>query len=675
MKQVKVCLILIVIALFAIALFGCSEAYSLKFSSESYTVKSGISFVPNIKIHPKNAEYQIVSSNNTIATVENNIISTKKEGVVTLTLTSGKKEDTATLYILDETDEVSTDIIIKDVFFISFIATNFEIANLENELLQTVAAIEGNILNISTPYVKGYAINGWYTDRACSDKYDMATVISGAFKLYCYLTEQTNSYNVVNKLITGITYDNLEHTVLDLPSKEKNGNEIIGIDDNAFKGDTSITKVIIPDNYTIIGASAFAGCTNLLTVELGENSTLKFIGTNAFGTVTKEGSDETACSKLKTINLPDCVEQISAFAFYKCTALVLANIPSSLEEVSQYSFYGTQIASADCENVEVIMEGAFGACSKLTSVTNTGKVIYCDKEAFLEAGFYLTAINKYVLATGGRKDEDAIFYADTILIGCYSKFGRLLGSGKIKIAEKTTLIANEAFYDTNLTELTINIDTPKARAVIASKEYNFIGKNAIIDTKGVSLVVGSSDYQSYIDRYSIKDMDYKNQICTEEIIEVVGDNNMLQINWGKHTLLKFIKNNTEFYHYDKFTPFASGTPQRIELSTLKGENYNLDRINSNAFNGITNLIALDLGNTLSIGYMAISNCANLEDIDLTNTAGFAVLENANSIQFSSLKQNGGAYVCKVYVKTADYELYRTAWKKFSTAYSSLTKRA
>lgn len=672
MKRVRICLIIIIILL-AVVLWGCSDASSLKFSSESYTVQSGISFVPNIKIFPQKADYQIVSDNNSIASVENNIVSAKKEGVVTLTISSGKKQDTATLYILDETDFVSTDIIIKDVFYISFVATNFQIASLESEVIQTVAAIEGNILNVSTPYVKGYAINGWYTDKECTKKFDTNTIISGAFRLYCYLTEQTNSFIVVNKLITGITYDNLEYSVLELPSKEDNGNEIIGIGDNAFKNDIKITKVIVPDNYTIIGVSAFAGCTNLEEVTLGRASKLKYIGTNAFGTVTKDNKED-ACSKLKTMSLPSTVEQISAFAFYKCTALTLTNIPSSLVEITQFSFYGTQITSIDLTNVEVIREGAFAFCSKLTAVSNASNVIYCDKEAFVSAGFYLTAYNKYHFGTGGRKDTDAIFYADTILIGCYPNFGSFIGSGKVKIDSKTTLIANEAFLSEQLTELTINIDTPISKQVITDGSYNFLGKNVFNSGKGVSIVVGESEYSKYQDRYDVKEQDYNEQICTQEIITIVGGDNEYQINWGTHTLLKFVRNGTAFYHYDKFTPSTKGTPLRIDIGEVMGERTNFDRINSNALNSIANLTTLDLYKPLSIAYMAISNCKSLNDIDLTHTVNLTVLENANSIQFSSLKTNGSLPLCKVYVKESDYNAYRSLWQKHNTAYNSLEKR-
>ncbi|NCA92554.1 leucine-rich repeat domain-containing protein [bacterium] len=668
MKSKLIVFLLLFLVLSAVLLFGCSEAYKLQFSSDSYTVNSGISFVPQIKIMPKKADYKIFSSNNTIAEVENNIISTKKEGVVTLTIASGSREDTATLYVKEDAEDISTDIILKDVFYISFIATNFEIADLENEIIQTVPAIEGNILNVSTPYVKGYAINGWYTDRECTKKYDMKTAVSGAFKLYCYLTEQKNSFIVINKLITGITYDNLEHSVLELPAKEDNGNEIIGIDDKAFEGDKTITKVFIPESYEIIGASAFAGCENLQEVVIVGDSKLSYIGTNAFGAIIEEDEEVAHCSKLTSINLPDSLETISAYAFYKCTSLVLSNIPSGLIEVTQYSFYGTQIAAADFNNVDRIYEGAFAQCLKLKTITNTNNIIYCDKDAFYQAWFYTAAINNYTTNIANRKDYDALIYADTILVGCYPNFGRIIGSGKVIIDSKTTLIANHAFFSENLTELTVFLDTEKSKQIIDSGSYNFIGKNAFNTAKGVCLVVGESEYIKYKDRYSYENYNYKNNFCTEVVVEVGG--NKYDINYGKHTLLKFVSDNdVETYFYDKFTPHTAGQPVRIELGLLFPNDYNLGRINTNAFSNLSELTALDLYKTGSIADFAISNCSNLVDIDLTKTVNVTELESANSIQFSSISNN-----CKVYVDSMDLSVYQGAWAKYATAKNKLEAR-
>ena len=76
----------------------------------------------------------------------------------------------------------------------------------------------------------------------------------------------------------------------------------------AFKDNTTITSVIIPENVWQIGSQAFYGCTNLATVEL---SNVRDISTKAF-----EG-----CTSLDNVVIPPTVTNIGEHAFYGCLAL------------------------------------------------------------------------------------------------------------------------------------------------------------------------------------------------------------------------------------------------------------------------------------------------------------------------------------------------------------------
>lgn len=81
--------------------------------------------------------------------------------------------------------------------------------------------------------------------------------------------------------------------------------QVTSIEANAFKGNTSITKVTIGKNITSIGAKAFYGCKKLKTVSIG--------------------------SKVKTVG---------NMAFYKCTALTKVTIPSKVNKIGKQAFYG-----------------------------------------------------------------------------------------------------------------------------------------------------------------------------------------------------------------------------------------------------------------------------------------------------------------------------------------------
>ncbi|MCR5703274.1 MAG: leucine-rich repeat protein [Eubacterium sp.] len=75
--------------------------------------------------------------------------------------------------------------------------------------------------------------------------------------------------------------------------KTYTGDGIVG--ENAFAGNTTIQKVIIPKGYEVISEKAFYGCTNLNEVIIGENVNNQdyYLGGNVF----------TNCPKLKTLRI------------------------------------------------------------------------------------------------------------------------------------------------------------------------------------------------------------------------------------------------------------------------------------------------------------------------------------------------------------------------------------
>ena len=89
---------------------------------------------------------------------------------------------------------------------------------------------------------------------------------------------------------------------VDIPSVIGDYNTVyIGF--NAFKGNTSVRKIVIPEGVTEIQGNAFFGCTNLETVVLPE--TLNFIYQNAFRD----------CPNLKDVVLPDSVSYVGSGAY------------------------------------------------------------------------------------------------------------------------------------------------------------------------------------------------------------------------------------------------------------------------------------------------------------------------------------------------------------------------
>ncbi len=667
-KSTTVIVIIFTVFVLAFTLCACKQAYKLSFESKEITVGPEICFTPNVKIRPKNQSYSISSSNHTIATVEDNVVTTLKEGVVTLTVTSGDQSDECTLYVQKQSENNGngSGITLIASHVVNFEIVNYEIAGLETGRLEGLIAVEGSFLRLTVPNVSGYAADCWYTDRECTQKYDESSRVYSDFTLYAKIAARATTYNVIDGYVTGLVYPNLPHEELILPEKDVNGANIYGIADNAFVGDTTIKKAVIPASYKAIGTSAFAGCSELKEVIIPADSELHTIGTDAFGPKLNDGGQMTGeyCDKLETFYLPDSVTRLGSFAFYGCKQLDFDGIPSNLNVLEQYSFAQTGINNVSLKNVNALYEGVFENCEKLDTVTDAGNVTMCAKNVFSGTKLIQDARAAY---NASRKDDDAAYYADTILFGCYPSFGKTIGSGKLHIKETTTLIADEAFVSANQTELTVYVDAPIANGAI---NRDFLGKNVFRQSNGVFIVVGEGLTAKYKERYNTAERAYSEMIAEEERIVVNEQGNSDEVNWGTHVILKKRVNGGYMYYYDKFVPFSEGTPRMISISRLRlknGDVPDVERINMNAFSGIIELLELELYRVRTIAYLGITNCRKLRTIDLTQTISPTELEDRSSIQFSGLATNA-----KVLVNAGQLTIYRSVWAGYETAIKSLS---
>ena len=111
------------------------------------------------------------------------------------------------------------------------------------------------------------------------------------------------------------------------------------ISNSAFINNTEITSINIPNSVTTIGDLAFAGCSNLTTVTISENSQLTTIGDYAFY----------YCSSLTSIYIPNSVTTIGDLAFSFCSNLTIVTISenSQLTSIGSYAF-------ADCSSLTSI---------------------------------------------------------------------------------------------------------------------------------------------------------------------------------------------------------------------------------------------------------------------------------------------------------------------------------
>lgn len=146
------------------------------------------------------------------------------------------------------------------------------------------------------------------------------------------------------------------------------------INQNTFKSNNYLTKVIIGTSITSIGNSAFGWCNGLTSVTIGNSVTS--IGEQAF----------LGCSGLTSVNINDLAawcdidfDDQDANPLYYAHNLYLNNsqvtnldIPNSVTAIKNYAFDGcTGLTSLTIPNsVTAISDGAFKGCSSLNLITS-----------------------------------------------------------------------------------------------------------------------------------------------------------------------------------------------------------------------------------------------------------------------------------------------------------------
>ena len=182
------------------------------------------------------------------------------------------------------------------------------------------------------------------------------------------------------KTVTITKYTGTESTVI-LPS-EISSWPVTKIGEDALKDHTTITSVTIPASVTEIGSNAFAGCTNLTSVNYeGDWSNLTIQSGNP-------AVQDAANAPLFDFDFTlDNTAAIVTNYKYKGTAADVT-IPSRYQgkpvtAIGHAAFFNSAVTSVTIpDSVTSIDDNAFGFCSQLTNISIPNSVTYIGFSAF-----------------------------------------------------------------------------------------------------------------------------------------------------------------------------------------------------------------------------------------------------------------------------------------------------
>jgi len=195
----------------------------------------------------------------------------------------------------------------------------------------TIVGYTGNdeILDIPNGYSYGPTTNyaGNITFKNRSEAFDFlqehfATGAAGYYDFYYQIYRETYPWHY--------TYS------IDKPSFiEGNDFIITEIASDVFEDNEQIKKVILPERLESIGNFAFQDCYNLKEIEFGDK--LTFIGDSAFWN----------CG-FEKLTLPNSVETIYPYAFFRNKNLVEITLPQNLKDITLGTFN-------ECEKLEKVI--------------------------------------------------------------------------------------------------------------------------------------------------------------------------------------------------------------------------------------------------------------------------------------------------------------------------------
>lgn len=277
---------------------------------------------------------------------------------------------------------------------------------------------------------------------------------AGSNDAYAMVEGNDTSFTTVSNMVKvniveGYAYT-LQDGVLTLQAKEGvAGAGIPGdLGSNApwYAQKDTITKVVVKNSVTSLGANLFSGYSGIQEVEFEEGSILKSIGANAFS-----GTGLTA------VSLPDSVTTIAGSAFYN-TGLTSVTLPDSLESLGDLAFGNTQITSfAIPEKVTGSISLGLAALTELTIKGN------CQVKNFKNN----TVLQKLVIGKNVETIQEEAFSGCTALTELTVEEENVLKSiganafyntgiaGEISLPGTLESIGEKAFDSTSLQKITI----------------------------------------------------------------------------------------------------------------------------------------------------------------------------------------------------------------------------
>ena len=448
--------------------------------------------------------------------------------------------------------------------------------------------------------------------------------------------------------------------------------EELAIDDREttkqwYIGESTITKVVIPEGVKIINSYAFAnltgleevvfpstlesveygafyGCSALKKITFSGENNLKIINKSAFEGCALEGTIDlsSVCVisnyafagnvKLEGVITSNTLLSIGEYAFAGCEKLKEVTITAKKVKYGPYAFTGCDALETFYVNAAVLPEGMFYECAGMTSVKIGPDVNQIEEFAFRD-----TKIDSYEIADGNSTykvqtanyilsaDGSTLVAISAVATGTYTEAN--CGSGEI------TAIAGGAFsHNLDITA----VEMPNVTSVgdyafgscerlssVTLGELTDIGEYAFFECAITELPKFTADTD--IGKYAFAFSKVTNVVVPDGMTVAEGVfaqcKSLQSVTIGNDVTLEnyaFTMDKDEAFDVESYEENGKKYFRYIFGSALSdltiGNNVVLKE---NVFSGHADLEAVTLGENVQIGKMAFYNCSSLRNIDLS----------------------------------------------------------
>ncbi len=437
------------------------------------------------------------------------------------------------------------------------------------------------------------------------------------------------------------------------------------INSYAFANLTALEEIVLPSTLESIEYGAFYGCTSLKKVTFSGKNNLKIINQRAFENCNLEGTLDLSAvcvisdyafagnQALKKVITSDSLLSVAQYAFAGCKKLETVTITATKVKYGAYAFTGCESLKSFYVNSAVLPEGMFYEAENMTAVTIGPDVAHIGQYAFRD-----TAINEFKVDAANKsfqvKNGKYILSADgKTLAAVAPTVSGILSDSSLGIKVTTVgygaVSHNRKITAVELLGVTViedyGLSSADSLTSVSFGKLTEIGDYAFFETAITQTPAFTADTKigkyafsfTKLTAVSIPDgMTVEEGVFSEcmELTSVVIGNN---VTLGKYA---FQVSNDNAHRIESIELDGKKLFQYVfetKLTELTIGNNAI--IGDNAFTNAACLEKVMLGDGAEIGYMAFYNMSSLKEIDLSGAKKIGEYAFSGDVRYLYMDEN------------------------------------